>query len=202
MLLIKISRLFFNLNYNLCTFINSIIFLSWGKLAGRLQSCGTKFVYCIWSVCSPRTRKGKYVSLATVNLRPIFLLYFYRPCWYGLAWCEVNFPKLHFIRFRIENWKSLSFTMSPKNVFWNNFVHQNKWFTLPKSSKISWNENRIGKCGLPLFFYYLSRIPPSIKIIHHFNYSSALFGINKWSLSLSLSLQSRLAVKAEYKTGE
>lgn len=112
MLLIKISRLFFNLNYNLCTFINSIIFLSWGKLAGRLQSCGTKFVYHIWSVCSPRTRKGKYVSLATANLGPSLLFYFYRPCWCRLVWCEVNFPELHFIRFRVENWKSLLFTMS------------------------------------------------------------------------------------------
>lgn len=135
MLLIKISRLFLNWNYNLCTFINSIIFLSWGKLAGRLQSCGTKFVYHIWSVCIPGTRKGKYVSLVTANLGPIILLYFYSLLFVQVGMSLMNFRELRFRRFRIENWKSLLFTMSLKNVFWNYFVHQNKLFNLPKAAK-------------------------------------------------------------------
>jgi hypothetical protein len=67
MLLIKISRLFFNLNYNLCTFINSVIFLSWGKLARKLQSYEENFVYHVRSVQLSDPGKQKYVQLITAN---------------------------------------------------------------------------------------------------------------------------------------
>lgn len=90
MLLIKISRLFLNLNYNLCTFINSVIFLSWGKLARRLQSYETKFVYYIWPLGLPEPGKQKYVQLITATCSyPLHCLVISCVVQGGMIWDEL-----------------------------------------------------------------------------------------------------------------
>lgn len=78
-----------------------------------------------------------------------------------VVWCEMDFMELHFIRFRIENWKSLLCTMRVKNVFWNYFLHQNKSLNLPNTA--AKQAEMETECRNVVYFYfpYSSRIPPT-----------------------------------------
>lgn len=110
----------------------------------------------------------------------------------------MDFMELHFVRFRIENWKSLLFTMRVKNVFWNYFLHQNKSLNLPSTAAKSADMETECRNVVYFSFPYSSRIPPPLEL---FIILTTVCSIqHQEMITLFLSLQCRLAVKEEYKT--
>ena len=85
-------------------------------------------------------------------------------------------------------------------------LYQNKSLDLTKAAKLA--EMRTEHRNVVYFyFHYLSRMPPTIRIIHHFICCSATHHLEMMicvcvcvCARAHACVQSRLAVKAEYKT--
>ena len=168
--------------------------------------CLPHFICCI-----PQTREGKQVQSVPGNLGSIFLLYFYRLYCYrlgmvlkalnGAAVCKNQGRKSEVIIIYNEVEGCLL-----------KLLYQNKSLDLTKAAKLA--EMRTEHRNVVYFyFHYLSRMPPTIRIIHHFICCSATHHL-EMMISVCVCVcvcvcvracaracvQSRLAVKAEYKT--